>query len=104
MRPRSTPGAIRPKISTMPRPKTEAAAFLDLYKLSVEKKRLQQELQALEVRRQQIGDRLSALDSQIATLETRVEALREQEEPASRALPGLAHPIPESFDMVFLEY
>lgn len=104
MRPRSNSGAIRPKISTMPRPKTEAAAFLDLYKLSVEKKRLQQELQSLEVRRQQIGDRLSVLNAQIDSLETRVESLREQEEPSSRPMPGLAHPIPDSFDMVFLEY
>lgn len=72
-------GTIRPKISTMPRQKTEAAAILDLYKLVVEKKRLQQELGNLEQRRQQIDQRLAVLERQIVVTEQDVEKLRGQE-------------------------
>jgi len=69
-------GHIRPKISTMPRQQSEAAAFLDIYKLVIEKKRLQQELQGMDQRRQQIVDRLSVLENQITDLETTAHHLR----------------------------
>jgi phage shock protein A len=73
---RSTRGQIRPKISTMPRQASEAAAFLDVYKLVIEKKRLQQELESIEQRRQQIVDRLSLLETQVAALEETAHQLR----------------------------
>ena len=57
---------IRPKISTMPRPKSEASAYLNMYQLAVEKRRLQQELQQIEQRRILIQQRLIDLDRQIA--------------------------------------
>lgn len=57
--------AFRPKISSMPRQKTEAAAYLDLYKLAVEKKRLQVELETIEQRRLLIQKRLTVLNSQM---------------------------------------
>ena len=47
MRPfRSQPPTL-PKISTMPRQKTEATLYRSLYQLAVEKKRLQEELESL---------------------------------------------------------
>jgi predicted nucleic acid-binding Zn-ribbon protein len=70
-------GQIRPKISTMPRQQSEAAAFLDVYKLVIEKNRLQQELQTMDQRRQQIVDRLSVLETQVTALEDTAHQLRE---------------------------
>lgn len=70
---------IRPKISNMPRQRSEAAAFLDIYKLVVEQKRLQQELSSIEQRSGQIHRRLSELEQQIQALETRAHHLRESE-------------------------
>jgi len=63
----------------MPRSQSEAAAVLNLYKLTIEKKRLHQELQNLEIRRQQIGDRLIRLDQQVAQVESAIETLRNDE-------------------------
>lgn len=59
----------RPKISTMPRPQTEATACLNLYKLAIEKKRLQYELDSIEQRRHRIQKRLSFLESQVAEVQ-----------------------------------
>ncbi|MBD1870148.1 hypothetical protein H6F93_26860 [Leptolyngbya sp. FACHB-671] len=110
----SAKGTIRPKISTMPRPKTEATAFLDLYKLVIEKKRLQQELQSLEQRRQQISDRIAVLDDQVAELENNVQQMREEvptvaAEPTIRssvktAKMAIAPSPPDTFNTLFLEY
>ncbi|PSB18397.1 hypothetical protein C7B76_08375 [filamentous cyanobacterium CCP2] len=107
---RSANGQIRPKISTMPRQQSEAAAFLDIYKLVIEKKRLQQELQGMEQRRQQIVDRLAVLETQVSTLEKAAHQLREDEpqrssgerKPKGRSkeaeLPA------ETLETLFLEY
>ncbi len=65
-----------PKISTMPRPKTEAAAYLDIYKLITEKTRLERELETLEQRRDRIVQRLEILDTQVETLENSAHQLR----------------------------
>jgi uncharacterized protein YjiS (DUF1127 family) len=72
-------GQIRPKISTMPRQQTEAAAYLDIYKLVIEKKRLRQELEGMDDRRQQICDRLAVLEQQIMALEKTAHAVRAAE-------------------------
>ncbi len=77
MRPHQSQGQIRPKISTMPRQKTEAAAYLDIYKLVNEKTRLQHELQTLEERRDRIQTRLEELKPQIADLEQSAHQLRD---------------------------
>ncbi|MGB3493075.1 MAG: hypothetical protein WBA57_10130 [Elainellaceae cyanobacterium] len=85
---RRTPirSSIRPKISTMPRQPSEAASFLDVYKLVVEKKRLQQELGSIDIRRDQIQSRLGVLEQQIQTAENRAHALREADKlPESEA-------------------
>jgi chromosome segregation ATPase len=72
-------GQIRPKISTMPRQQTEAAAYLDIYKLVIEKKRLRQELEGMDDRRQQICDRLVVLEQQITALEKTAHEVRDAE-------------------------
>lgn len=59
------PRKIVPKISTLPRQQSEASQHLERYKLAVEKARLQQELQALTIRQQQIKDRLGVLNQQL---------------------------------------
>ncbi|MDF0556249.1 hypothetical protein [Kamptonema sp. UHCC 0994] len=58
-------GNIRPKISTMPRPKTEASMQLELYKLAMEKQRIQQELRVLEERKQQLQKRLVVVNNEV---------------------------------------
>lgn len=88
MRRHITRSRIQPKISTMPRQQSEAAAFLDIYKLVIEKKRLQQELQGIDQRRQQILDRLALLETQVAGLENRVHQIWE-------TLPEVPQPMPE---------
>lgn len=80
MHPRRIQGKILPKISTMPRQPTEAAHYLDMYKLTVEKKRLQQELQSLEERSQRIQQRLSEIDAHTLDLEDSAHQLREGNE------------------------
>lgn len=98
---RPTPSTeARPKVSTMPRPQTEASAYLNLYKLSIEKKRLQYELDAIEQRQRRIQKRLSFLDSQVA----------EMQNAADRSAPKLAPvakqsaPDSAALNTLFLEY
>lgn len=69
-------GVIRPKVTTMPRNKTEASTQLELYKLVTEQQRLKQELQFIEQRRVMLKQRLSTLKSQIAETETTINQLR----------------------------
>lgn len=78
MRPHRSKGQIVPKVSTMPRAKTEAAAYLEIYKLVNEKKRLQHELEQLEQRREIIQKRLEVLTQQVDNLETSAHQLRDQ--------------------------
>ncbi|MFZ9736380.1 MAG: hypothetical protein ACO3EZ_00035 [Prochlorotrichaceae cyanobacterium] len=93
-------GLIRPKISTMPRQKTEATAYLSIYKLSVEKKRLEDELQHLETRKVQIEQRLTALHQDIETIKASVP-----EQPPSNPAPQPPSPKHhQGFETIFLEY
>lgn len=103
---RSSKGTIRPKISTMPRRKSEAAAFLNIYKLVIEKKRLQEELNNIEDRREQIQQRTAILDQQIAMLEGNVQQIRQQDDRSMRSLRSIPHSstASEGFDTLFLEY
>lgn len=77
MRPHLSHLPIRAKVSTMPRQKTEAAAYLDIYKLVTERKRLKQELESLEQRRDRILKRLEVLDQQTDALDVAAHQLRE---------------------------
>lgn len=76
MPPRRPLGIIRPKISNMPRNKSEASSQLELYKLVTEKQRLQQELQLVEQRTQQINQRLSVLNNLIIDTEKNIQEMR----------------------------
>jgi hypothetical protein len=76
---RRTPSRIFPKVSTLPRQRTEAAHYLDMYKLTVEKKRIQQELDNINLKQQRLQERLAEIDHQLAGLGDGAEVLREQE-------------------------
>lgn len=97
-------GHIRPKISTMPRPKTEATLYLDAYKLAVERERLQQELQSIEQRREQIQQRLVQLDHQINALDNGVQQIRETSQTPTPLLRTMDSHALEGFNTIFLEY
>ena len=111
-------GQARPKISTMPRQQTEAAAYLDIYKLVIEKKRLRQELEGMDDRRQQICDRLVILEQHITALEKTAHQVRDAEAtpenpaspvspqvPASRLLVHKPTKLTDAaFDTLFLNY
>jgi septal ring factor EnvC (AmiA/AmiB activator) len=100
-------GLIRPKISTMPRQKSEASALLDTYKLVIEKKRLEQEQQTIEARRHQIDDRLAMLKQQIDALEQSVGEMRDQKilHPVMSPVRRMTAPAASGgFEMEFLDY
>ena len=98
MRPTSLTDS-RPKISTMPRPQTEATAYLNLYKLAIEKKRLQYELDSIEHRRHRIQKRLSFLESQVAEMQQATH------ESAPKLAPVSKNSAPDSaLNTLFLEY
>jgi len=56
----------------MPRQQSESSHYLSIYKLTIEKKRLRQELESLDKRRDRIQDRLVNLEQEIAALDDRV--------------------------------
>jgi hypothetical protein len=106
-------GMIRPKISTMPRPKTEASAFLDLYKLTVEKKRLQQELNLMDARRQSLQERVAVIEAEVTVVEKNIQQMRQCGNTNCAANSASITPsVPTSvkasrnntFDMQFVEY
>jgi chromosome segregation ATPase len=99
-------GNIRPKISTMPRQRSEAAAFLDIYKLVIEKKRLQEELENIDARREQILQRLVVLDQQVSDLEGNVQKMRAADETPDNVpnRPAPSQSTSEPFNTLFLEY
>jgi chaperonin cofactor prefoldin len=106
MRPQPAKGEIRPKISTMPRQKTEAAAYLNIYKLTIEKKRLQQELDSLEERRQHLQKRLALITSQVTELEKNAQDLRipSPSTPLLPTQPQNSTTDSAGFNTLFLEY
>ncbi|NMF85320.1 gas vesicle protein [Nodosilinea sp. P-1105] len=67
------PSKIYPKVSTLPRQRTEADHYLDMYKLTVEKKRIQQELENMNQRRQRLLARLADIEQQTEGLGDRAE-------------------------------
>jgi hypothetical protein len=76
---RRTPSRIFPKVSTLPRQRTEAAHYLDMYKLTVEKKRIQQELENIDQKQQRLQERLAEIDHHLGGLGDGAEALRAKE-------------------------
>lgn len=106
MRPRLQLGQIRPQISTMPRQQTEAAAYLDIYKLVNEKKRLQQELSTFDDRRARLQARLIAIEAEITGLETTAHTLRDRDDAPTANLPKrpASEPQQSNHNTLFLEY
>ncbi len=110
MRPYCSLTDARPRISSMPRQTTEAAAYLSLYKLSIEKKRLEYELETIEQRRQSIQKRLVLLESQVAEASQSAESMRNDAatqpivQPAASRIAKQATPDPAAFKTLFLEY
>ena len=90
-------GRIRPKISSMPRQKTEDTAYLEIYKLVVERKRLRRELIKIEQRREQIQQRLVILDQDIAKGENDVQDLRRQSSSPAQNHSSQANPSPLAY-------
>ena len=88
MRPPLSQTPIRPKVSTMPRAKTEAAAYLDIYKLVTERKRLEQELESLNQRRDRILKRLEVLNQQAEALEVVAHQIRDGNAESSPPAPS----------------
>lgn len=105
MRPTSSLAESRSKLSSMPRQKTESAAYLNLYKLSVEKKRLEHELETIEVRRSRIQKRLAFLNSQVAELDRNAQK-NKKDNPSEHAslIAREAAPDTTAFNTLFLEY
>ncbi|MEL6400995.1 MAG: hypothetical protein AAFR26_18295 [Cyanobacteria bacterium J06626_4] len=75
-----------PKISTMPRQQSESSQYLTMYQLTIEKKRLQQELASLDQRRDRIQNRLAVLAQEIETVESQAQQLRKTDESADMML------------------
>jgi len=104
MRPHPSQTPIRPKVSTMPRQKTEAAAYLDIYKLVTERKRLEQELDVLEQRRERILQRLDVLAQQTQALEASAQDLRAAgSQGCAPHQPGDVNP-GDKYSLLYLEY
>jgi len=101
--PAHRPRKIVPKISTLPRKKTEASQHLECYKLAVEKARLQQELQALAVRQRQIKDRLGVLEQQLGQTQP-APKLEDASQPTTRVYRPERPQAGGSFNTVTLDY
>ncbi|MFQ4135438.1 gas vesicle protein GvpV [Nodosilinea sp. PGN35] len=96
MNAKRAPRRIFPKVSTMPRQQTEAAQYLDMYKLTVEKKRLQQELEYIDERRQRLCDRLAEIDQATEGLDAQATSLRQKTPTPAAARPQSAHFAPSA--------
>jgi cell division septum initiation protein DivIVA len=71
----------------MPRQKSQATAYLDIYKLQLEKKRLQHRVLELEQQTQQIYLRLKEIDSQIVSIQASADSLERSEAASPRWSP-----------------
>ena len=106
------PSRIHPKVSTMPRQQSESSHYLSIYKLTVEKKRLQQELDSLEKRRDRIQDRLTTLEQEMVILNNQAQTLGAASatsqpslsEPNSIVYPPTASETTDPYKTVTLDY
>lgn len=101
--------SVHPKISSMPRKHSEATTHLEIYKMSVEKNRLQQELQNLKSREKQIIKRLAEIEEHTETLMSKVHSSQASpESPSTQEIPENSQfTAPKSafdFQEVYLEY
>lgn len=101
--------SAHPKISSMPRQKSEATTHLEIYKMSVEKHRLQQELKNLKNREVRIKKRLEEIEKQSQKLMSEVKRSDSVEESSTEAKTEKESQFnsPKSafdFEQVYLEY
>lgn len=105
-----SPRPIRSKISTMPRKQSEADQQLELYKLIIEKQRIQEKLEIMERQIQQLKSRLTFVTDQIETTEQSIQNLRTVNPPSLAKKPDspktVAHSSNNSsnFQAFYLEY
>lgn len=85
---------IQAKFSTMPPQRSQATAYLNAYKMMLEKERLEEELEKLEARRHEIQQRLAILNSQ---------TIAEGDTTHQQAKTGLEKKTPK-FNTIILEY
>jgi chromosome segregation ATPase len=92
----------------MPRQSSEAAHYLDIYKLTIERKRLQAQLVDLEQRRQRIQMRLDELNAQTTELAKGAQEHRQADgaaQPSSMIFPPGYDDAPGGdFDTITLDY
>lgn len=72
-----TSSAAYRRLSTMPRPQTEASKQLELYKKLTVRQRLQEELQLIEQRAQDLKQQLTTVDREIMQSEATIRRLRQ---------------------------
>jgi hypothetical protein len=102
---RRIPSRIFPKISTLPRQRTEASHYLDMYKLTVEKKRIQQELDNINQKQEQLQSRLVEIDQQLQGLSDGAESLRSRRaNPILQPRATLTNPAPSPCPPVMFIY
>lgn len=120
----SRPQAQRPPrkhFSTMPRIRSEANTYLDLYKLQLEKQRLNCKLQGMEQQTLQIQQRLAQIETEMGAIQADINPANPLP-PASESLPPAAYPrstpfrpgpsstlpqtpdTPSNFKTLFVEY
>ncbi len=76
--PRMPRSRIQPKQRSMPRQQTEAATYLEMHKISIERQRLLEELVNLRQRYAQVTTRLHEIDDQLAGFDRTAEGYRSQ--------------------------
>ncbi len=101
MRPQLLHGKIRPKIKSMPRQKSEAAVYLDVYKLAVERERLERELSTLQHRSVQIQERVAEINKQVNGLE---KGAQESREPLAAPVKPVSAASTGDYKTLFFEY
>ncbi|MBR8841187.1 MAG: gas vesicle protein [Stigonema ocellatum SAG 48.90 = DSM 106950] len=67
---------IRPKVTTMPRNRTEASTQLEIYKIVTERQRIQREMHSIKERIIPLQNKLNVLNYQIAETEKNINQLR----------------------------
>jgi phage shock protein A len=92
----------------MPRQQTEATAYLEIYKLTNERKRLCQELDRLEQQRDRVLHRLAVLEEQVGALAQSAQEFRTEETRISATVAPGSQSSEKAGDLnlntLFLEY
>jgi predicted nucleic acid-binding Zn-ribbon protein len=96
--PRTRP---RPKLRSIPRRQTESALYAEMQQLTVEKQRLNQELEFIRERQGQIHARLQEIEQAMQHLQQEAKAFRD---PAPPSEPAQLRSRPFRFPPMTFEY